>query len=195
MDDCAFVTMNTFNRIVALVLWLCLLAMAAVAAAAPLSLLQWLQSSLASAEIFVAQQQLENSTNFLIGQTAVAIGAVLLFGFLAVLEVLTARSRGVRIRTAQGGSAELDTGSISRRLSWRLDQLAEIVSVVPNVKAKGGAVDIRLEIETAPDVDVPMKTDEVVDVTRGIIEQDMGLKLGKLDVRMRYAPIEPGWIQ
>ena len=35
-----------------------------------------------------------------------------------------------------------------------------------------------------------MKTDEVVDVTRDVIEQDMGLKLGKLDVRMRYAPYE-----
>ena len=35
----------------------------------------------------------------------------------------------------------------------------------------------------------------VVDVTRGVIEQDMGLKLGKLDVRMRYAPIDPEWVQ
>ena len=187
--------MNTFNRIVALALWVILLAAASIAAVAPLSMLQWAQSLLARAEVFVAQQQLENSTNFLIAQTAVAVGAVLLFGFLAVLEVLTARSHGVRIRTAQGGSAELDTGSISRRLTWRLDQLAEIISVVPSVKSKGGSVDIRLEIETAPDVDVPMKTDEVVDVTRGIIEQDMGLKLGKLDVRMRYAPIDPEWAQ
>ena len=109
--------MNTFNRIVALTLWVILLAAASIAAAAPLSMVQWAQSLLARAEVFVAQQQLENSTNFLIAQTAVAVGAVLLFGFLAVLEVLTARSHGVRIRTAQGGSAELDTGSISRRLS------------------------------------------------------------------------------
>jgi hypothetical protein len=187
--------MNTFNRIVALALWVVLLAAVSITTAAPLSILQWIQSLLARAEIFVAQQQLENSTNFLIAQTAVGVGAVLLFGFLAVLEVLTARTRGVRIRTSQGGSAELDTGSINRRLSWRLDQLAEIISVVPNVKAKGGAVDIRLEIETAPDVDVPMKTDEVVDVTRAIVEEDMGLKLGKLDVRMRYAPIDPEWAQ
>ena len=187
--------MNTFNRIVALVLWLALLAAVSITAAAPLSTLQWLQSALARAEMVLAQQQLENPTNFLIGQTAVALGAVLLFGFLAVLEVWTARSHGVRIQTAQGRSAELDTGSISRRLTWRLDQLAEIISVVPSVKSKGGSVDIRLEIETAPDVDVPMKTDEVGDVTRDIIEHDMGLKLGKLDVRMRYAPIDPEWAQ
>ncbi|MCB0072877.1 MAG: hypothetical protein KDE20_15505, partial [Caldilineaceae bacterium] len=76
----------------------------------------------------------------------------------------------------------------------QLDQLAEIVSVVPSVKSRGNAVDIRLEVETAPDVDVPLKTDEVVDVTREIIEQDMGLKLGKLDVHMRYAPYDPDWV-
>ena len=187
--------MNTFNRVVASVVWLLLLVTASIVAVAPLRIAGWLRTLLAQAEQYVAQQQLDNSTNFLIGQTAVAIGAVLLFGFLLVLELWTARSYGVRIRTAQGGSAQLDTGSISRRLTWRLDQLAEIISVVPSVKSKGGSVDIRLEIETAPDVDVPMKTDEVVDVTRDIIEHDMGLKLGKLDVRMRYAPIDPEWAQ
>ena len=187
--------MNTFNRVVAMILWLALLIAVSIAAVAPLRAIGWLQSLLTQAEMYLAQQQLQNSTNFLIGQTAVAVGAVVLFGFLLVLEVWMSRSQGVRIRTAQGGSAELDTGSISRRLTWRLDQLAEIISVVPSVKSKGGSVDIKLEIETAPDVDVPMKTDEVVDVTRDIIEQDMGLKLGKLDVRMRYAPIDPEWAQ
>ena len=138
--------MNTFNRIVALVLWLALLAAVSVTAAAPLSTLQWLQSTLARAEMYLAQQQLENSTNFLIGQTAVAVGAVLLFGFLVVLEVWTARSHGVRIRTAQGGSAQLDTGSIGRRLSWRLDQLAEVITVLPSVRQRKSWVCWKSEI-------------------------------------------------
>ncbi len=187
--------MNTFNRVVATTLWLLLLVIVSLTATAPLSILQWLQSALSDLVQWVAQQQIENSTNFLIGQIAVAVAAVLLFGFLAFLEVWTARARGVRLRTGQGGTVELDTGSIARRLTWRLDQLSEVISVVPTVRSKGVAVDIKLEIETAPDIDVPMKTDEVVDVTREIIEQDMGLKLGKLDVRMRYAPMEPEWVQ
>jgi hypothetical protein len=110
---------------------------------------------------------------------------VLFFGLLIGLEIWSGRRRGVRIRTVQGGSAELDTSSIGRRLSWHLDQLAEVISVVPMVRSKGGSVDIKLEIETAPDVDVPTKTDEVVAVTRELLEHEMGLKLGKLDVHMR----------
>ena len=109
------------------------------------------------------------------------------------LEVLALRRRGVRVRTAEGGSVEVETNSIGRRLEWHLDQLAEIITVVPMVKSKGLSVDIKLEIEAAPDVDVPMKTNEVVEVTRDIIEQDLGLKLGKLDVHMRCAPFEPEW--
>jgi len=187
--------MNVFNRVVTTILWLALAAAVSVAAVIPLGTVAWLQAQLGRADVLLSEWKAANPTNFLIGQVAVAITAVLLFGFLAVLEVWTARRRGVRIRTAQGGSAELDPNSVSRRLSWRLDQLAEIVTVAPTVKAKGGAVDIKLEIETAPDVDVPMKTDEVVEVTREIIEEDMGLKLGKLDVRMRYAPVDPDWVQ
>ncbi len=187
--------MNTFNRIVAIVLWLLLMAVIGVAAAAPLTVLAWTQTGLAQAGDWLAAQQEIDAGNFLIGQIATGVVAVLIFGVLIGLEIWSGQRRGVRIRTAQGGSAEIDTSSISRRLSWQLDQLAEVISVVPIVKSKGGSVDIKLEIEASPDVDVPMKTDEVVDVTRDIIEHDMGLKLGRLDVHMRYAPMDPEWAQ
>ena len=185
--------MNLFNRIVAILLWLGLLACALVAAALPMQTAAWLQTQ---ADALVRQLDLwqaANAANFLIGQAAVGIGALLIFGTLLFFEVLSGRPRGVRIRTTEGGSAELDPSSVGRRLQWHLDQLSEVITVIPAVKSRGGAVDIRLEIETAPDIDIPLKTDEVVDVTREVIERDMGLKLGKLDVRMRCAPFEPEW--
>jgi hypothetical protein len=185
--------MNTFNRIVAIVLWALLVAIVGIAAVAPLATIVWLQEALNQAEAWLRAQQEANVSNFLIGQIAVGVIALLVFGALIGVEIWSGQRRGVRIRTAQGGQAELDTASISRRLSWQLDQLAEVISVVPIVKSKGGSVDIKLEIEAAPDVDVPMKTDEVVEVTRDLIEQDMGLKLGRLDVHMRYAPMDPEW--
>ena len=185
--------MNLLNRIVSILLWLTLLALALIAAVAPMASAAFLQTQ---AELLVrqlGQWQAANPTNFLIGQATVGIGALLLFGTLLFFEVMTVRQRGVRIRTSEGGSAELDPSSVGRRLQWHLDQLAEVITVIPAVKSRRGAVDILLEIETAPDIDIPMKTDEVVDVTREVIERDMGLKLGKLDVRIRCAPFEPGW--
>jgi hypothetical protein len=185
--------MNTFNRIIAIVLWVVLMAALAIAAVTPLATVAFLQDAMAQAGSWLRAQQELDASNFLIGQIAVGVIALIIFGALTGLEIWSGQRRGVRIRTAQGGQAELDTSSISRRLSWQLDQLAEVISVVPIVKSKGGSVDIKLEVETAPDIDVPMKTDEVVEVTRDLIEQDMGLKLGRLDVHMRYAPMDPEW--
>ncbi len=184
---------NLFNRLVAVVVWLALLAGIIYLTVAPARVL----SDVATRARAFAEQltvwQTASATNFLIGQIAVGLTALLLFGTLLWMELWPKRRRGVRVHTSEGGSVELDTQSIARRLVWHLDQLAEVIAVIPDVKARGSAVDIRLEIETAPDIDVPMKTDEVVEVTRDIIEQDMGLKLGKLDVRMRHAPFDEEW--
>lgn len=185
--------MNGFNRFVATVLWLVLLAGLLIAAVAPLQSIAWLQATLTELSTWLTGIQAENSAYFIVGQAAVGIGAILILGTLLFFEVSTIRRRGVRIRTPEGGSAELDTVSVERRLQWHLDQLADVITVVPAVRSRGGSVDIKLEIEAAPDIDIPLKTDEVVGVTRDIIEQDMGLRLGKLDVQLRCAPFEPEW--
>jgi hypothetical protein len=186
-------TMNGFNRFVAVLLWLLLLAAVLALAIAPISTVAQAYGWLAQWGRTLAAWRADNPTNFLIGQIAFGVGAVILLALLLWAEISTVRRRGVRIHTAEGGSAELDTTSIGRRLAWHLDQLAEVVTVVPNVRSRGSAVDIRLEIEAAPDVDIPLKTEEVVQVTREIIEQELGLRMGRLDVHMRCAPFQPDW--
>lgn len=185
--------MNLFNRIVVILLWLALLGVALTVAVAPMASIAFLQGQADAIARQLAQWREANSTNFLIWQAMLGIGALLVFGALLFFEFVSGRPRGVRIHTTEGGSAELDPSSVGRRLQWHLDQLAEVITVIPAIKSRGGAVDIRLEIETAPDIDIPMKTDEVVGVTREVIERDMGLRLGKLDVHIRCAPFEPEW--
>ncbi len=184
---------NLFNRLVAVVVWLALLAGIIYLAAAPVGTFTTVSARMDAFAEQLTLWQAANATNFLIGQIAVGLAALLLFGTLLWVELWPKRKRGVRVHTSEGGSVELDTASIARRLAWHLDQLAEVITVFPSVKARGSAVDIQLEIETAPEIDVPMKTDEVVEVTRDIIEQDLGLKLGKLDVRMRHVPFSEEW--
>ena len=186
--------MNGFNRIVVIVLGALLLVALLVFAAVPLTAVDWLGGQLDALSAWLGARHETNPTSFIVGQAALGIGALLVLGALLFFEVLSGRRRGVRIRTLEGRSAELDTNSVARRLQWHLDQLADVITVIPDVKARGRAVNIRLEIETAPDIDIPMKTDEVVEVTPDIIEEDMGLKLGKLDVRLRCAPFDPEWV-
>ncbi len=186
--------LNFFNRLVAVLLWLALLVLLIYTAVNPVTVVEQAMTWLQGFHDQLQTWQQANPTNFLIGQIAVGVVAVLVFGTLLWFELWPRRQRGVRLKTAEGGVVELDTESVARRLSWHLDQLADVIAVVPTVKARGGVVDVQLEIETAPDIDVPMKTEEVMEVTREILEQDMGLKLGKLDVRIRHAPFEEEWL-
>ncbi len=68
------------------ILWLALAAAVSVAAVIPLGTVAWLQAQLGRADVLLSERKAANPTNFLIGQIAAAITAVLLFGFLAVLK-------------------------------------------------------------------------------------------------------------
>lgn len=185
--------MVIFNRIVVILLWLALLVGAVFVALDPVRAAETLAQWATTWADDLTTWRNENPTNYLIAQVAFGIGSVVLVALLLWMQLSTLRKRGVRIYTADGGAAELDADSVGRRLSWHLDQIAEVISVIPNVKPRGSAVDIHLEIEAAPDVDIPMKTEEVVQVAREVIESDLGLRMGKLDVRMRCAPFQPDW--
>ena len=56
------------------------------------------------------------------------------------------------------------------------------------MKAHGTSVDIKLSVRTTPDIEVPMKTEEILAVTREVVEQRMGLRLGKVEVQIDHAP-------
>ncbi len=74
--------MNTFNRIVAIVLWAVLMAAVGVAAVAPLATIAFLQDALTQGVAWVRAQQEADASNFLIGQIAVGVIALIIFGVL-----------------------------------------------------------------------------------------------------------------
>lgn len=187
--------MAKFNRIVAILLWLVLLIALCTLLIIPQTVIEQAQSMLSMLSTELTNRYEASPANFMIGQAALAVLTVALFGLLLWLEVAALLRPTVTIRTAEGGRATLETKSIAQRLGWQLDQVDEIQTVVPIVKSKGGTVNVKLEIEATAAADVTTKTDEIVEVTRDLIERDLGLKLGKLDVQMRTAPFEVPAIQ
>ncbi|MFQ5857201.1 MAG: hypothetical protein ACE5LU_16450 [Anaerolineae bacterium] len=99
-----------------------------------------------------------------------------------------AASRTVRIRQVTGGEAEMSTDSIEGRLAYNIDQLDEVIRVTPTVAGRGKGVDVILDVETRPDIDVPAKTEEVMAVARQVVEDRMGLELTRIRVNIRHAP-------
>ena len=186
--------MNILNRIVTTLLFIALLLGIILVAVYPITILDGLRNS--TNWTITTLQQTENQSRllYILARIAVVVLAAIVFGGLTLLEFRRPGSRSIPLATQTGGKVHLTTDSVARRLAWHIDQLPEVVSVVPKVSGRAGAVDVKLDLETSPEIIVPMKTDEVINLSRKIIEQDMGLKAGKIEVRIRHAPypeVEP----
>jgi uncharacterized alkaline shock family protein YloU len=88
----------------------------------------------------------------------------------------------------EGGEARITIDSVEQRLAYNIDQLPDVIHVTPRVTGRSRGVDVDLLLETSPEVDIPMKTEEVLQVTREAIVERMGLKLGKVQIKIKHAP-------
>ncbi len=180
--------MNVFNRVMMIILIILMLIASLITVVLPFWVIDTVIQFLRTVRAGLEQMYVTGPLVFLVGQIVVAVALVLILGTLFVLEVRRGRPAAVEVVTAEGGKAKVLVDSISMRLSYHLDQLADVISVKPRVRAKGNVVHVDLEVETSPDVQIPMKTQEILDVTREVVEQRMGLKLGRVNVRIRHVP-------
>lgn len=179
--------MNLFNRLVTMLVLIVLWAAVVVVAALPEQAIAWAQAGLDWLErSLAALAALQPGWLYPLMRVLALVLATIILLIMLWLEVRRQRIPAARIQLPSGGEASVTAESIARRLAWHIDQLADVVQVYPEVQARGSSVDIRLELDTAPEVDVPMKTEEVMAVTREIVEQHMGLQLRKLKVDVRH---------
>lgn len=181
--------MALFNRIVTLLviilLWLGFVLLAAV----PDLALSWSRQALDWIELSLAQGATIDPS-WLFG--LLRAGSILLVTLLALVllrwELRRKSIPVVRVRSASGGEAAVTADSIARRLAWHIDQLADVISVTPQVRTRGSAVDVELDLQTSPEVDIPMKTEEVIALTRDVVQAQMGLQVNKVKVNIEHAP-------
>jgi uncharacterized alkaline shock family protein YloU len=179
---------NAFNRVVVIILLLAMMVISAIFFIVPVPLM----------EVVIAfLEQLEQT---LIGMTGPArllrVGGGLLLAFfiwvccaaLLWLEVRRPRAKTIKVEKVSGGEAMLTTDSIADRLEYNIDQLADVIKVKSTISEGRKGVVVDLELETSPEIEVPMKTEEVQQLTQDIIENRMGLKLDTVRVVIQHAP-------
>lgn len=184
--------MNIFNRIVVILLLLVFLAVAVLLAVLPLQTVATVQRGMENFGVFLSNAEKSFLWLFVAGRVLLTVVALLIFGFLLWGELRPRRPKAVKVLTETGSQASVTTDSVARRLVWHIDQLADVISVAPEVTASGKSVNVLLNLETRPEIDVPMKTDEVVRVAQEVITERMGLQLGKVEVRIKHAPYQEG---
>jgi hypothetical protein len=146
-----------------------------------------------------------DATSAAVGQAAESVRASLsvvnrvIFSVLAVCafvaavlllwtEIRRSRAKVVALQDVKVGEARVSIDSIVQRLEYNIDRLQDVVSAKPSVKPKANGIDVLVLLQTTPEIDVPMKTEEVMQLTREVVESQMGLKLHKVSVEIKHAP-------
>ena len=181
--------MNAFNRGVIILLLLSIMVMSAILFIVPMQILDVVITFLQRLQV-----TLESSTTGLAALRRIGVGLVVTFfiwvlcGALLWLEVRRPRTKTIKVQKVSGGEAELTTDSIASRLEYNIDQLADVNKVKSTISSGRKGVLVDLELETSPEIEVPMKTEEVQQLAKDIIENRMGLKLDSVRVVIRHAP-------
>ena len=179
--------MNFVNRL------LVMMGLVIAIAVAPISivLMLFFPLQLANAANDLGRTLAGGPSAFLI-QAICVIGALTIFIIALLflfLELNRPMARHLRVPQVTEGQVEVTDEAIVQRLEHSIAALADIVSVKPRVAAtkKGTAVDAFIELETNPEVNVPQKTQEVIAAAKQVMEQQMGLQVGKVVVQLNYS--------
>jgi hypothetical protein len=98
---------------------------------------------------------------------------------LLILEVRGPAKRTLRVQRVGGGEVVVTAESLAERLQYQIDQLADVIGVKARVAPRGGGVDVQVSLQTGADVNVPEKAEQVLEITRQVVEDQMGLKLAR----------------
>lgn len=183
--------MNIFNRLLMVLLIVLAIAAVILVAAAPKqsfdaasTFFAWLSKNSAYYQQSKTEWPLFATARVLIGGMLVLLGLTFLW-----LEFRRPRRKMIHAQKLEGGESFVTVEAIVQRLEYNIDQLPEVIRVAPQITGYGRqGVDLELTVETTPEIDVPMKTDEVVQVAKEVITERMGLKLGKVVVKIKHAP-------
>lgn len=179
--------MKVFNRIVVVIGILVGLAGSLLVLLYPLQAAETVQAVVAQFQEALYDARFQ--TLFIV--TMVVLIALLLF--LLVLELRRGRRKSVRIRTEGPAKAVLGVDSIEQSLEYRIDELVGVRKVVPHVRSRGKDVEVAVDLDTSPSVNIPVLTDQVVNLCRDIVEGQLGVKLhGKIMINVHHEPYPRG---
>ena len=173
--------MNLFNRAVTILLFVVLMIVVPFAMIFSQPVMAWTQQFLEAAS---------SSLNTFHRIILMLLGIIvfIICGLVLYLEFRRPPRKRVKVETAAGEEVELAVESIAQRLAYRVDQLPDVVKVTPEIKPRRKSIDVELNLETTPEIDVPAKIDEVSQAARAEVEENMGLKLRKIRVSIKHSP-------
>ncbi len=182
--------MNLFNRIL-IVVELVLIILGSLGLIALLLLNRTvIQPTFDQVLALLSAQSLNAAHAVLIGVLTLIVAFAVL---LLLLEFQPSSGRRLRIQSTQGIEVLMTADAITQQLEYTLDALTNVLRVRPRVSAVGKdeALDVFIEMWTTTDVDVKTKTEEAAGVARQVIEDKLGLKVGRVQIKLDQMKAPP----
>jgi hypothetical protein len=168
--------MNTFNRVVLVILLLVAIVLCSFVFVVPVQALRLLAMQAGGVADFFARVRpvVRLSVGILLALIVDLVGILLI-----VLEVRRPASRSISVEQASGGEVTLSIASIADQVKAEVNQLPEVLQAKPRVTAKRKGVVVELDAKIAAEAGVPGKAERIVETVRRVVEEKMGLKLAR----------------
>lgn len=169
--------MNTFNRVVLVLLLILAMILCSLISIVPLRTLQTVaQQARALAELVGRFRPafLRLAVGVLLALIVDLVGILLI-----VLEVRRPAVKSISVEQAAGGEVTISVASIADQLMAELSRLPEIRQAKPKVSAKRKGVVVELDAKISAETGVANKAERIVETIRHVVEQKMGLRLAR----------------
>ncbi|GFP22918.1 hypothetical protein HKBW3S09_00385, partial [Candidatus Hakubella thermalkaliphila] len=110
---------------------------------------------------------------------------------LLILELYIRRPQTVTVANLETGKARISVTSIADQIRQDVIRVSEIHNARVRVEPKGKGIVARLLVEISQDIDVPGKTQEVMQVVQNTVSSKLGLKLIDTKMTLVYVPPSP----
>jgi predicted signal transduction protein with EAL and GGDEF domain len=178
--------LNVVNRVITVLALLGLIACAALAAIGVFLPTTLVDRAAMTVTSLIQMPALMTATEQAL---VVAVAAlVILVSFILLVVELSPPEREdlVRVRGTDGSETGIARSAIQNRVQYTIDRLDDVIQVDPAIRGTGKGLEVHLDVVTSPFVDVPMKTEEIRAATRDVIEQQMGLVLRRITVKLDH---------
>lgn len=168
--------MNTFNRVVLVILLLAAMVLCSFVFVVPVQALRVLAQQAGGVADFFARVR---PVVRLVAGILLAVIVNLVGILLIILEVRRPAARSISVEQASGGEVTLSIASIADQVKAEVNQLPEVLQAKPKVTAKRKGVVVELDAKIAAEAGVPGKAERIVETVRRVVEEEMGLKLAR----------------
>lgn len=171
--------MNVFNRIAMSIILLAFVCVTLVISLLPMVVMDGLRYALNAAG------ESMNPTTQLLGAIfglLMATGAFLLL----IAELRPPARQSVVLSQVAGGTAELTNESVAIRVKRVAETVTGIREATPSIRSHGKTVSITLKLVTDSDIDIPQKSEEVMQLVRTETESKMGVPIKFLRVTVKH---------